>query len=308
MTDPFDSKTATALDRYTVPAMSADFADNVLAKALAKPTNPPTNAVLRDRRGGWKRVRNVAIGVGAFGLMSAAAAATGAFGDIAKDVPVIGTLIARIAPAKPKPKPTLSAPAKPLPKAKEPLLAPPEADLAAQDAIAPAVRVQAETLGDTRRAQREARLNERIDKIQTRRALAGLAPLPENHVRRLAKLSFLPRETRESLKANIADRLEAAQTAGPLDRATKRAIIEEETRSALRQQTKARQSRLKAEWEALSPEERESLLQRADERIKSADEAGEGAVITRRSAIIEELRARRRPLPADSQTPSPTEF
>lgn len=302
MVDPLDTKTAAALDRYTVPAMSSGFADDILAKALARTANSHSSAPFRDRRGGWKRVRAVAIGVGVFGLMSAAAAATGVFGDVAKDVPVIGTLIARIAPAKPKPvliavaKPFPKANIKPRPKLELPLPAAPEANAAVQEG-----RVNENGL-----TAHQPKLSERIAKIEARRAQAGLTPLPPHRVRRLAKLSLLPREARQTLKANIADRLKAAQATGPIDRATKRAIIAEETRTVLRKQAKRRQLRLKAEWQALSPQERASLMQRADQRIKRAGEIGSTGMITRRRAIIQELRARRRQQqPVDGQTPMP---
>ena len=303
MTDRFDVKTAAALDRYTVPEMSADFADQMVAKALSTPAAAPASPARRDRRGGWTRVRNVAIGVGAFGLMSAAAAATGAFGDIAKDVPVIGTLIARIAPARPKP--AIIAAPKPTRQAKPAAPAPANVTQSEQNLDSTPLGTQDETIQDTWRAQRQAKLSERIDQIQARRAQIGLPPLPENRARRLAKMSLLPPETRQKLKANIADRLHAAEAAGPLDRATRRALIMQETRSVMRQQAKARQLRLRQEWQALSPEERATILQRADGRIKRADEAGEAGMITRRKAIIQELRARRQQQGATTQTLMP---
>jgi hypothetical protein len=303
MTDRFDIKTAAALDRYTVPEMSADFADRALAKALSVPAAAPASPARRDRRGGWTRIRNVAIGVGAFGLMSAAAAATGAFGDIAKDVPVIGTLIARIAPARPKP--AIIAAPKPTRQVKPAAPAPADVKLSEQNLDSTSAGTQDETIQDTWRAQRQAKLSERIDQIQARRAQIGLPPLPENRARRLAKMSLLPPETRQKLEANIADRLHAAEAPGPLDRATKRALIVQETRSAMRQQAKARQLRLRQEWQALSPEERATILQRADERVKRADEAGEAGMITRRKAIIQELRTRRQQQGGNLRTPMP---
>ena len=101
-----DGATARALDRLSVPPLSADFADRLVAKALAEDNVaalPPVMTPRRERRGVWTRGRRVIIGAAAFSLMSAAAAATGVFGDVAKNVPVLGPLIASVAPA-PKPK------------------------------------------------------------------------------------------------------------------------------------------------------------------------------------------------------------
>ena len=103
MSDPrLDPALRDALDRFTVPPLSQGFADRVVAAAThpanALPVAAPTR---RDRRGGWVRGHRVIVGAFAFGLMSAAAAATAIFGDVARTMPLIGPLIASIAPEKP---------------------------------------------------------------------------------------------------------------------------------------------------------------------------------------------------------------
>lgn len=106
MSDPrLDPALRDALDRFTVPSLPQGFADRVVAAA----TSPAAQRSIgvparRDRRGGWVRGHRVIIGAVAFGLMSAAAAATAIFGDVARTMPVIGPLIASIAPEKPEPR------------------------------------------------------------------------------------------------------------------------------------------------------------------------------------------------------------
>ncbi|MBB5685556.1 hypothetical protein [Sphingobium boeckii] len=95
-----DPAMARALDRFSVPAPSVDFADRILQAAQATPVSPVTGNRHPPVRGGrrWTRGRNIVIGTVAFGLMSATAAAAGLFGDIAVRVPVIGRLIAAATP------------------------------------------------------------------------------------------------------------------------------------------------------------------------------------------------------------------
>lgn len=250
MSDAFDKNIAAALDLYTVPALSADFADRVIQTVTAAPAlaKPPS----RDRRGRWSRLRNASIGIGAFGVMSAAAAATGAFGDIAKDVPVIGPLIESIAPTKPKA--VRFAARKPRPAAKP--IEPATIKVAEPPIAVSAATQDDEMLREERRARREARLNARVERLQARRVDAGLLPLaPERAVRR----------------ARIADR----------------------------------QARLRKEWDALSSEDRTALQTRVDERMQRNQAQEEGGFITRRRAIIQELRARRNARVADAPTTAP---
>ena len=115
MSDPrLDAALSDALDHFTVPPLSRGFADRVVT-AASSPAAPLPVAVptRRDRRGRWVRGHRVMIGALAFGLMSAAAAATAIFGDVARTMPVIGPLIASIAPEKTEPKVKGTVAAKP---------------------------------------------------------------------------------------------------------------------------------------------------------------------------------------------------
>lgn len=117
MSDPkFDPALGKMLDAFTVPPLSPGFADRVVAAAASLPKSLPAPvASRRGRRARWIRGHRVVIGVVAFGLMSAGAAATAIFGDVARTIPVIGPLIASVVPAKPQHKPKLTAVAKPKP-------------------------------------------------------------------------------------------------------------------------------------------------------------------------------------------------
>jgi hypothetical protein len=109
MTDPFDPAMKRALDAFTVPPLPADFADRLAACALTTPlvpALPPAMPARRGMRGGWRRGGTITAGIAAFSLVSAAAAATGVFGEnirlTVRNAPVISTIIARVAPEHPK--------------------------------------------------------------------------------------------------------------------------------------------------------------------------------------------------------------
>ncbi len=236
MSDAFDKNTAAALDLYALPALSADFADRVIEKANTATAlvKPP----VRDRRRRWSRLRTLSIGIGAFGVMSAAAAATGAFGDIARDVPVIGPLIESIAPAKPKP--VRLAARKPSPAAKP---IEPATIAAAEPSVAVPIATQNdEILREERHARREARLGARVEKMQARRAEAGLPTLsPERAVRRAriaerqARLrkewNALSSEDRTAMQARVNERMQRNQAQAEGGFITRRRVIIEELRA-----------------------------------------------------------------------------
>lgn len=117
MSDPgLDPALRAMLDGFAVPPLSPGFADRVVAAATNPPGPLPASALSRrGRRGRWIRGHRVVIGVVALGLMSAGAAATAIFGDVARTIPVIGPLIASVAPARPAHKAKLAVAAKPKP-------------------------------------------------------------------------------------------------------------------------------------------------------------------------------------------------
>jgi hypothetical protein len=89
-----------ALDRFDVPPLSAGLADRIMAAAATR-TNAPFAAPRRDRRGMWRRGRQVLLGTMAIGLLSAGAVASGLLGRVGIEVPVLTAMLA------PKPKPVV---------------------------------------------------------------------------------------------------------------------------------------------------------------------------------------------------------
>lgn len=89
-----------ALNRFDVPPVSAGLADRIMA-AAATPTASPFAAPRRDRRGMWRRGRQVVLGTCAVALLSAGAVASGLLGRVGIEVPVLTAMLA------PKPKPVV---------------------------------------------------------------------------------------------------------------------------------------------------------------------------------------------------------
>ena len=204
--NPIDGATARALDRYSVPPLSNSFADRLVAKALegdeiaALPPIVPARSA--TRRGVWARGRRVVIGVTAFSLMSAAAAATGVFGDAAKNVPVIGPLIAIVAPT-PKPKAIVAPKPKPAPAA--PKLIPPPVVVEE-----PSIEVAQPTPGEVlpprvrRQIRRELIAQRVVDQIERNEAL-GIVPTPEERAKFAERLAKLPPGQRLALIKRVRD-------------------------------------------------------------------------------------------------------
>jgi hypothetical protein len=99
-----------ALDRFDVPPSSSDLADRIMA-ATAGQTHAPSTAPRRNRRGMWRRGRQILLGTMAVGLLSAGAVASGLLDKVGVEVPVLTAMLA------PKPKVVVKA-AHVMPKAK----------------------------------------------------------------------------------------------------------------------------------------------------------------------------------------------
>lgn len=99
-----------ALDRFDVPPPSSDLADRIM-DATAGQAHAPSTAPRRDRRGMWRRGRQVLLGTMAVGLLSAGAVASGLLDKVGIEVPVLTAMLA------PKPK-TVAKAAHVVPKAK----------------------------------------------------------------------------------------------------------------------------------------------------------------------------------------------
>ncbi len=108
MTDAQNRVLADALDRFDVPPLSAGLADRIVA-ATTTPASAPFAAPRRDRRGMWRRGRQVVLGTLAVGLLSAGAVASGFLSSVGIEVPVLTAMLA------PKPKP-VAKPVRPVPR------------------------------------------------------------------------------------------------------------------------------------------------------------------------------------------------
>lgn len=94
-----------ALDRFVVPPASVGLADRIVAATM--PDGQPSRR-RRDRRGMWRRGRQVLLGSVALGMVSAAAVASGLLGRVGIEVPVLTAMLApkpvAVVASKPKPR------------------------------------------------------------------------------------------------------------------------------------------------------------------------------------------------------------
>lgn len=198
-----DPALSRALDRFTVPDLPEGFATRVAAKALATPALPalPPAMPRRFNPTPWRRRGIIIAGLAGFSVMSAAAAASGILGDFAqttvRTAPVIGPIIARVAPDPPK----KVAAAKPAPRAVLPVTPPPVA-AAPETVSAP----DPEFRRDLRREVIAERIVERIERRQAMRDERGLPPKmmpPPPAVRE--KLRQLPPEERAAVRQRVME-------------------------------------------------------------------------------------------------------
>jgi hypothetical protein len=175
MTDPLKL----ALDRFDVPPLSEGLADRIAA-AVGTPTRAPVAPSRRDRRGMWRRGRQVVLGTLAVGLLSAGAVASGFLSRVGIEVPV---LTAMLAPKlKPVAKPAHLTPK--LPVTRSAVAVPPEAttDSAPAGIARPLFPEERMALREERRERRQvfaaehpvaaAVIRERVREQLQRRALA----------------------------------------------------------------------------------------------------------------------------------------
>ncbi len=202
MTDAFDPATRKALDAFTPPPLSAGFADRLMAGIEAAPAPLPPVVPRRPIRRGWRRGGIIAAGIAGFSLMSAAAAATGIFGEAARQTvrsaPVLGPIIAQVAPEKPKPARAAKAVVKASPK-----VTPPPVVVATPVVAEPVVPELTDE--QARQAEIAARMAARMERRAARRAARGLPPHPRSGAIR-QRLKELPPEEREAVIARFRER------------------------------------------------------------------------------------------------------
>lgn len=197
MSNPaYDPKTAAALDRFTVPVLPDDFADRLIAVVASSPAAfPPRVAPRRSGRGQWLRGPKVIVGAALLGLMSTAVAATAIFGDVARDVPVIGTIIARVVPAKSHPKRAVAHKVAPASGNMQAKVSPPPVTVAS-----PVPERQA-----IRREIVAERIASRIERRVERRRELGLPPRPIRAAQAARVLKRIPPEDRSAVVERVID-------------------------------------------------------------------------------------------------------
>jgi len=212
-----DPSLAELLDGLTVPPLSADFADRVVSAATHRlPPLPAPTLARSGRRARWIRGHRVVIGVVALGLMSAGAAATVIFGDVAQTIPVIGPLIARVVPAKSEHKRASTTALKPKPEE--------SAAEGAEDVapVIPAPLTIPERLVVRREMRREIvaeRIADRLQQRAERREALGLPPRAVRPAEARAVLRRIPPADRAAIVERVREiRQERRATAlGPAE-------------------------------------------------------------------------------------------
>lgn len=247
----------TALDRLDVPPLSAQFADRVVAAAIASGNAvPPLGTRVpprRDRRGLWRRAGQAAIGVAAFGMMSAAAVASGLLGAVGIEVPVLTAMLAPEPAKKAKPvsvkKPPVqqAARAVPPPPVAETIMPPP--------AIEPALPPWRQAVLARQEARRAAFRAERAAFLDRHPGLReAIAAGPEA---RKAYLAQHP-EVRAEVRDRIADaRARAAAKRAAVNERRLAQMRDPATRAAM---VERRQARID-EFMALDPEARAARIE-----------------------------------------------
>lgn len=206
-----------ALDRFDVPPMTMGLADRIVATAGIA-AGAPFAAPRRDRRGMWRRGRQVVLGTLAVGLLSAGAVASGFLGSVGINVPVLTAMLA----PKPQPviKPVRLAPK--LPVTRPVIIAPPPLTIDP----GPAILLPRPLLPDERRALREERR-------ERRKAFAAEYPVAAAMIRERVREQLQRRalERRQALMAPGID--PSISGASPLDVADRIALARAARRDRL---------------------------------------------------------------------------
>ncbi len=302
MTDFFTPLEKARLDGAAAPAMSMDFADRLLASLPTEVPPLPERAQLRVRSRLWKRAGIALLSVAGAGAVSVAAATT-LFGVPIRNVPVVGSIVETVSPAKQK-----IVEADPLsPKTAPAPVAMPKVDTAPVEPAPDLINRRELQVG----AMAE-RIADRLDQHDQRRREAGLPPRPPKltpeMLERLGKLS--PEERRALFERVNAIRTERGTALArpqtkrmpqpdrpvprwmtPEERAAVQALPKEERRAYLEKlraekglpslppRLNAEQlgaGKLQAYLDSLSPEERQMLIEemkrrRAEKRAKASE-------------------------------------
>jgi len=208
------SPLARALDDFAVPALSAGFADRLMAAAEARPAPLALPPLRRSTGGrGWRLGRRVAIGVVSFGALASAAAATGLLEQLNISVPSADKVWASLTGKQP----VVAAAAVPV------AAAPAASDPAALAPVAIVGPIDTpEELGEAfrridavRQGRSEVRrqvIDHRITRELERRRAAGLpVPSPEGEARLRERIEAVQTEREGRADERIRARREALE-------------------------------------------------------------------------------------------------
>lgn len=255
MTNWLSPSADAALRGINAPPMSVDFADRLMARLEANPMPKPDTKARADRRGPWSRGRVILMSAAAAGLISVGAAATGLFGVSIRNMPVVGTFVERIAPAKVAKAPATAKPVQKRPAAQAvaaPVAEPVATDVTLLPPPLPGLR------REIRREVMARRIADRMEQRAERREALGLPPRPHAMTPQMReRLRAMPPWERKTLMRRVRELREGQVDANALYSAEP--TIGPETGNA--------DSVGNLRWrDRLTPEQREQIRERRERR------------------------------------------
>lgn len=258
------SPLAHRLDEYTVPGLSAGFAERVMASAEARPSPlPPLRRTLGRRS--WRMGQRIAIGIASFSVVATAAAATGMLERFDIPVPSASKVWASIAGTAPVAATRTPALAAAEPRANEDA-APARVEIVGPvdtpEELAEAFR-RIDEVRQGRIAARRALADQRIDTAIERRRAAGL-PVPTAEEEAVLRDKMAAAQARrEQIVADrmAARRAELAQKVDSGEALTREDIVRPLREDAQAMQRERREQRIER-LQRMAPEQRRAALRR----------------------------------------------
>ena len=261
--DPADAALAKLLDGYKAPALSADFADRVMAQTKDRAAPLPEGRETRGKR--WRSVRRLAIGAGAFGALATGAAATGLLDNLPIDLPSGEEVWATITgnPIPTRPEQTPDAAPREVGSADKETPATIEGPIDTPEELEEAFN-RIDRVRDERLENRRGRVDNRIDQAIERRRERGL-PVPD--AEQEARLKQRLEEARNRRDERVDERIgtrrdELRERVEDGEELSPREILREERGAAGGERLRERIEELRS----LPPEERRQRLREFRER------------------------------------------
>ncbi len=201
--DPLDD----VLGRDTVPELSGDFADRVVAATQGR--SRPLPAARSAPTARWRSGRRLVVGAVAAVALGSAAAATGLLDDLPIEIPSPEEVWSSLTGNEPAPDndpvPT-AEPASSIDDSDEPVRI--EGAIDTSEELEEAFR-QVDEVRETRRDTRREAVDQRIDNAIERRRARGLpAPTPEEEARLRGRIETMRERTDERIESRLGERRE----------------------------------------------------------------------------------------------------